>query len=51
MTFYSETQKDENLVSPKEPVENADLYKPVVNKIMTIREQYIKYNFVAPLNK
>ena len=32
------TQKDENLVLPKEQVENADLYKLVLNKIMTTHE-------------
>ena len=31
-------QKDENLVLPKEYVENANLYQPVLNKIMTTRE-------------
>ena len=34
---------------PKEQVENTDLYKPVLNKIMTTQEQCVKYNFVAPL--
>ena len=34
---------------PKEQVENTDLYKPVLNKIMTTQDQCIKYNFVAPL--
>ena len=34
-TRKTKTQKNENLVSPKEQVENADLYKPVPNKIMT----------------
>ena len=33
---------------PKEQVENTDLYKPVLNKIMTTQEQCVKYNFVAP---
>ena len=36
----------------KELVENADLPKPVpkpvLNKIMTANEWYVKYNFVAP---
>ena len=44
-------QKDENLVLPKEQVENADLYKPVLNKIMTTPEEYVKYNFVALLTE
>ena len=48
-TRKTKTQKDENLVLPKEQVENADLYKPVLNKIMTTCKKYIKYNFVAPL--
>ena len=34
----TKTQKDENLVLPNKQVENADLYKPVLNKIMTTRE-------------
>ena len=34
------TQKDENLVLPKEQVENADLYKPVLNKITTTRKMH-----------
>ena len=50
-TRKTKTQKEENLVLPKKYVENTDLYKPVLNKIMTICEWYMKYNFVAPLNK
>ena len=34
---------------PKEWVENTDLYKPVLNKIMTTQDQCVRYNFVAPL--
>ena len=34
----NQKQKDENLVLPKESVENADSYKPILNKIMTIRK-------------
>ena len=34
----TKTQKDENLVLPKEYVENEDLYKPVRNKIMSTHE-------------
>ena len=37
-TRKTKTQKDENLVLPKEQVEHADFYKPVLNKIMTTRE-------------
>ena len=32
-------------------VENAYLYKPVLNKIMTTLEKYMKYNSAAPLIK
>ena len=37
-TRKTKTEKDENLVLPKEYVENAGFYKPVLNKIMTTRE-------------
>ena len=33
----------------KEKVENEDLYKSVLNKIMTTHEEGIKCNFIAPL--
>ena len=33
----------------KETLENADLHKAVLNKIMTAQGQCVKYNFVAPL--
>ena len=33
----------------KETVENADLHKAVLNKIMTTQEYCVKYDFVAPL--
>ena len=33
----------------KEQVENVNLHKSILNKIMTTQEQCIKYNFVAPL--
>ena len=33
----------------KEQVENTDLYKPVLNKVMTSQEQCVKYNFMVPL--
>ena len=36
---------------PKESVENAGLYKPVLNKKMITYEQYVKYNFAAPLTR
>ena len=31
-------KKDKNQVLPKEQVENVDLYKPVLNKILTARD-------------
>ena len=34
-TRKTKTQKGENLVSPKEYVENVDWYKPLLNKTMT----------------
>ena len=37
-TRKTKTQKDEKLVLPKSQVENADLYKPVLNKIMITRK-------------
>ena len=33
----------------KEIVENVDLHKLVLNKIMTTQEQCVKYDFLAPL--
>ena len=42
------TERQKNSL-PKEQVENTDLHKPVLNKIMTTQEQCVKYNFVAPL--
>ena len=41
-----EKQKTSSL---KEYVKNADLQKFVLNKIMTMHKQRIKYSFVAPL--
>ena len=37
-TLKAKTQEHKNLVLPNEQVENADLYKPVLNKIMITRE-------------
>ena len=59
MKIISNSEQAENTKSaerhktsfPKEQVENADQYKPVLNKIMTTQEQCLKYNFVAPLKK
>ena len=48
ITKKAERQKKQTSF-PKEQVENTDLYKPVLNKIMTTQDQCIKYNFVAPL--
>ena len=45
-TKSAEIQKSS---SPKEQIENTDLYKPVLNKIMTTQEQCVKYNFAALL--
>ena len=42
-------QKAQKTSFPKESVENADFYKPVLNKIMTTHKSCAKYNFVAPL--
>ena len=36
--WKTKTHKDEILVLPKESVENADLHKPVLNKIMTAHQ-------------
>ena len=33
-----ESRKDEKTSFPKEIVENADLYKPILNKVMTTQE-------------
>ena len=37
-TPKTKTQEDENLVLPKEQIENVDSYHSVPNKIMTTRE-------------
>ena len=42
-------QKDKKTSFLKEQVENTDLYKPVLNKVMTSQEQCVKYNFMVPL--
>ena len=34
----NQKQKDEDLVLPKESVQNADSYKLILNKILTIRK-------------
>ena len=47
----AENTKDKKLVLQKEPIENADLYKPVFNKLMITQEECMKQSFVAPSNK
>ena len=46
---HKKHRKTKRTSFPKEQTENTDLYKPVLNKIMTTQEQCIKYNFL-PLN-
>ena len=35
---------------PQEEVGNANLYKPILNKVMNADDKCVKYNFVAPVN-
>ena len=42
-------QNDKNNNFLNELVENADIRKPVFNKIKATNEQCVKYDFVAPL--
>ena len=44
-TEFRERQKTS---FPKEQVENTDLPKSALNKMVTTQEQWIRYNFVAP---
>ena len=46
-TKSTERQKKKKTSFQQEQVENTDLYKPILNKIMTTQEQYVKYDFVA----
>ena len=47
-TKSTERQKKKKKTSFQQgQVENTDLYKPILNKIMTTQEQYVKYDFVA----
>ena len=46
-TKSAERQKKASF--PKEKVENTDLYKFVLNKVMTTQGWYVKQNFAAPL--
>ena len=46
-TKSTERQKKKKTSFKQEQVENTDLYKPILNKIMTTQEQYVKYDFVA----
>ena len=48
---HKKHRKTKKTSFPKEQIENRDLYKPVLNKIMTAQEQCVKYNFAAPLRK
>ena len=49
-TKNTESTERRKTGSRKEIVENADLHKPVLSKIMTPQELCAKYGFVAPLN-
>ena len=42
-------QKDKKNSYVREKVENTDLYKPILNKMMTTHKQCVKHKFVAPL--
>ena len=48
-TVITKSAERQKTSFPKEWVENTDLYKPVLNKIMTTQDQCVRYNFVAPL--
>ena len=48
-TKISESIEKQKTSFSKVIMENADLYKPVSNKIMTTQEKYIKCDFVTPL--
>ena len=48
-TTNTESTKRRKTSFRKEIVKNADLHKPVLNKVMTTQEWCVKYNFVAPL--
>ena len=43
-------QKYKKTSYTKEQIENTDLYKPVLIKIMATQKQCVKNNFVAPLS-
>ena len=47
-TKNADSTESRKISFPKETVENAGLHKVVLNKTMTIQEQRLKYNFVAP---
>ena len=47
MSCFKESTKKRKTSFLKEIVENADLYKAVLNKTMTTQEQCVKYDFVA----
>ena len=54
--FMKSSQKSKQALNTKsterqEQIENADLYKPILNQKMTTQEkQCVKYNFLAPLD-
>ena len=50
MSWFKEGIEKRKTSFLEETVENADLHKAVSNKTMTIQEQCVKYDFVAPLN-
>ena len=48
-TVITKSAERQKTSLPKEQVENTNLHKPVLNKIMTTQNQCLNYNFVAPL--
>ena len=49
-TKRHKTEKAQKGSFPKESVENVDLHKPIMSKIMTTHEECVKYNFAALLS-
>ena len=47
-TVITKSAERQKTSLPKEQVENTELHKPVLNKIMNTQDQCVKYNFVAP---
>ena len=50
MSWFIESTERQKSTFLKETVVNADLHKALLNKTITIQEQYLKYDFAAPLN-